>query len=423
MNEYDGAQPNRAAREARSADRPRAGLGKLVLPTGDEKLFAAADPRGLMAGRGPQSEIFLDDISVSWRHACFQFVDGTPTVRDLDSTNGTFVNGARVVGTHVLADGDHVRLGNVMLAFHLAAPKVARSPAGPEPAPTSGAVTAMTSPPAAAGTPAAPAGREETTGSLVLPGGDEKTLRSGDPGLTAGRVAENDIWLDNPSVSRRHAHFQYVNGAATVRDLGSTNGTFVNGERITGTFILRDGDSIQVGNVVLVFRSVTPAAAPAPAEAAGPVATFQPPAAPPPPAAGPPVEVPWQAPPPAAAGPAAGGITRHTMLSLPAGMAAAELSPLGALDIESAEAFRQLFAELLERGVRRFLVDLQHVNYVDSTGLGTLLQSCRDAQARGGKYWLFNVSPEVRAIFEVTNLHKIINIDSTRAAAFAEAQE
>ncbi|HEY2579962.1 MAG TPA: FHA domain-containing protein [Streptosporangiaceae bacterium] len=69
---------------------------------------------------------------------------------------------------------------------------------------------------------------------------------------TAGRHPESDIFLDDVTVSRRHAEFYRQGGTFTVRDVGSLNGTYVNRERIE-TAGLNGGDEVQVGKFRLVF--------------------------------------------------------------------------------------------------------------------------------------------------------------------------
>jgi len=71
-----------------------------------------------------------------------------------------------------------------------------------------------------------------------------------------GRGSEADIVVDDPGVSRRHAEIRLDDGSAVVRDLGSTNGTFVDGERAS-TARLSDGSSITIGRtrITVTFRS------------------------------------------------------------------------------------------------------------------------------------------------------------------------
>jgi pSer/pThr/pTyr-binding forkhead associated (FHA) protein len=70
---------------------------------------------------------------------------------------------------------------------------------------------------------------------------------------TVGRHPEADIFLDDVTVSRRHAEFLRTGSAFEVKDLGSLNGTYLDGNRITGTAPLHDGAEVQVGKFRLTF--------------------------------------------------------------------------------------------------------------------------------------------------------------------------
>ena len=69
---------------------------------------------------------------------------------------------------------------------------------------------------------------------------------------TVGRLPESDVFLDDVTVSRSHARVERRDGSFFVSDLGSLNGTYVNGERVDETK-LASGDEIQVGKFKLVF--------------------------------------------------------------------------------------------------------------------------------------------------------------------------
>jgi pSer/pThr/pTyr-binding forkhead associated (FHA) protein len=69
---------------------------------------------------------------------------------------------------------------------------------------------------------------------------------------TAGRHPQSDIFLDDVTVSRRHAEFRRSGQGFTVRDVGSLNGTYVNRSRIDETS-LSNGDEVQIGKYRLVF--------------------------------------------------------------------------------------------------------------------------------------------------------------------------
>lgn len=70
---------------------------------------------------------------------------------------------------------------------------------------------------------------------------------------TAGRHPQSDIFLDDVTVSRKHAEFLAVEGGFAVRDVGSLNGTYVNRERIDRA-VLRAGDEVQIGKYRLTYH-------------------------------------------------------------------------------------------------------------------------------------------------------------------------
>ncbi len=72
--------------------------------------------------------------------------------------------------------------------------------------------------------------------------------------VTAGRHPESEIFLDDVTVSRRHAEFHRTGTDFSVRDVGSLNGTYVNRDRIDEVS-LKDGDEVQIGKYRLVFYS------------------------------------------------------------------------------------------------------------------------------------------------------------------------
>ncbi len=70
-----------------------------------------------------------------------------------------------------------------------------------------------------------------------------------------GREANNDITINDPEVSRRHARLYVQGGNMILEDLGSTNGTSVNGQRLTGPYVLRAGEIITLGEkITLLFE-------------------------------------------------------------------------------------------------------------------------------------------------------------------------
>jgi pSer/pThr/pTyr-binding forkhead associated (FHA) protein len=72
-----------------------------------------------------------------------------------------------------------------------------------------------------------------------------------------GRDPDCAVSLEDMSVSRHHARIVISNGAATIEDLGSKNGTCVNGRRITDVTTVENGDQIRVGSVSMVYQRLS----------------------------------------------------------------------------------------------------------------------------------------------------------------------
>jgi pSer/pThr/pTyr-binding forkhead associated (FHA) protein len=79
---------------------------------------------------------------------------------------------------------------------------------------------------------------------------------------TVGRSPGNDIFLDDVTVSRKHAEFRRSGHTFSVRDVGSLNGTYVGRERIDGEATLRSGDEVQVGKFRFLFQQAAQPSAP-----------------------------------------------------------------------------------------------------------------------------------------------------------------
>lgn len=100
-----------------------------------------------------------------------------------------------------------------------------------------------------------------------MPGQYQLTMRSGpNPGtvyaldsdqISIGRDSANEIPVNDAEVSRRHSRLTFQGGKYVLEDLGSTNGTFVNGQRLTSPRVLKSGEVISLGEqIVFVYEAV-----------------------------------------------------------------------------------------------------------------------------------------------------------------------
>jgi ABC-2 type transport system ATP-binding protein len=212
-----------------------------------------------LIGRGPDADVVVGDTEVSTRHASLVLVDGGVSLEDHGSTNGTFVNGRRVTGSQELQAGDRIQLGSTVIEVRGLAP--APAPSQPVAAPSQVTrVKQIPTLPLLAFSAGQRAGTEVPVGEQVVVGRD--------PG------AANVVLDEDPEVSRRHASFSPAGAGLIVQDLGSTNGTFVNGHRLEHAVTVSTGDRVQIGETIIDVRLfgetvVEPPAAAPPAPATG----------------------------------------------------------------------------------------------------------------------------------------------------------
>jgi pSer/pThr/pTyr-binding forkhead associated (FHA) protein len=92
----------------------------------------------------------------------------------------------------------------------------------------------------------------------VIAGPSQGTRYALTDGAVLGRAKSAAIHLDAKSVSRRHAELLRGTSGWTISDLGSSNGTWVNGTRVTSPTALRLSDQVQVGEVVMLVETGLP---------------------------------------------------------------------------------------------------------------------------------------------------------------------
>jgi pSer/pThr/pTyr-binding forkhead associated (FHA) protein len=258
---------------------------QLWVTEGEERGNSLSVDAGLMIGRAAPDEDgrLGGDPEISRAHARIsREAGGQLTIEDLGSANGTFVNDERLDAPRALELGDVIRVGRTVLQV--------RDRSGQVPEKTELSMAAPVAEPPHV--PAAPA--EELVVTAGAAAGKRLALEDE---LVIGRAVSGDGMLsDDHELSRRHARVaRDADGQLTIEDLGSANGTFVNGERIRDPRPLRLGDSVRIGSSSLQLTQVGQAPAAPAVEAATP-----PPQAPAPPKpSAPPAAAPRSSPAPA----------------------------------------------------------------------------------------------------------------------------
>jgi pSer/pThr/pTyr-binding forkhead associated (FHA) protein len=249
--------------------RTRSG-GRLVCLTDGREYSVGSGP--LSFGRDAGSDVVVSGNEVSRNHAEIRNEADGYLLLDL-SVNGTYVNGERIGKTHTLARADVIRIGNDEFRFYADASETASAGAAPvESAPRQ---PETASPPAAAPPGAAqrlsdtmhgipeepqrntpPAPEAAPLASLLFRSGEFKGRRLPIrvPVANIGRGDYNDVVISDASVSTMHAKLQRREAIWILSDLGSTNGTFVEGERLSGEVALTPGTTLRFGDVIALFE-------------------------------------------------------------------------------------------------------------------------------------------------------------------------
>ncbi|MEP7346291.1 MAG: FHA domain-containing protein [Gemmatimonadaceae bacterium] len=257
-----------AASWARSGEPALTGGRLISLMDGRDYLIGTGS---ITIGRDAGCDIVVAVTEVSRRHAR---VESTPEGYYLvdTSTNGVLLNGERIMGTAALGRGDTIRVGPEEFRFHADATPVAPPPPPPiivPPPPriaspnTAKRVDADAGPTSASSQPrgtAAAGSRRPVLATLeVMNEGPTKGDRFEITTTLAhvGRGTHNDIPIADDSVSDLHAKLQLRDNGWYVVDMGSTNGTYVGGERVTGEAQLLGNADVRFGGIKFAFRSMS----------------------------------------------------------------------------------------------------------------------------------------------------------------------
>ncbi|MFF5709116.1 MULTISPECIES: ABC transporter ATP-binding protein/permease [Streptomyces] len=274
------------------------GVPELVLEL-NGRTWTLDPSRSYTLGRDPQGDLVIDDARVSWRHATISWGGRSWVIEDHGSTNGTFLQGQRIHQVEI-GPGSAVHLGNatdgprlnLAAAGAAAAPQQQapqqqvpqqQTPAQQAPAhqaagaaaaqadwathqapPQQGWQQPVQQPPAHQQAPHQPVphqqgpaqGHPGGAAGAPSPYGDHRsptTFYQLDLGrvMRIGRALENELVVSDLQVSRNHAEFHATpDGRFEIRDLGSHNGTYVNGQPIPkgGTALLGPQDIVGVGH-------------------------------------------------------------------------------------------------------------------------------------------------------------------------------
>ncbi|HET9012046.1 MAG TPA: FHA domain-containing protein, partial [Gemmatimonadaceae bacterium] len=256
------------------ASRPTAASGGRLVSLVDGKEYTVPSG-GLVFGREASCDVVVAQNEVSRRHAEIAPDGQGYVVRDL-SSNGVYVNGERVQGSHRMARADVVRIGTEEFRFYADVLAASATPAVSQPASAPPSAAPAPAPaPAPASAPAEPESARAALMSaptpLAQPRHDDPrpvlaTLESRNEGPAkgtkyplrtplahVGRGAHNDVRLQDDSVSETHAKLQRRDDGWYVVDMGSTNGTYVAGTRITGERRLDGSPDLRFGGMKMRF--------------------------------------------------------------------------------------------------------------------------------------------------------------------------
>ncbi len=220
--------------------------GRLVLTTPgkpNQEFVLSGKKVGL--GRAPTNDIIIQDAKASRAHAQFELDEDGCTLVDLKSSNGTKVNG-KLVERAALASGDLITIGESALRYEI---DFALDRTVLEDIHSDSDLDATL---AESFLPATLTDTEMTR--LVISAGDKTwEIPFTEDAIHIGRDPKSDVVLDHPKVSRDHARIERRGDRFVLKDLQSSNGTFLGDQRIEEVD-LKSGDSIQVGEARMVFK-------------------------------------------------------------------------------------------------------------------------------------------------------------------------
>ncbi len=202
-------------------------------------------------GRDPGNDIQIPLTTVSRNHARIFYEMGDYFLEDLGSTHGSHHNGRKIPNgeKRLLRDGDTIQVMSFRITFKTTAgTALDRRPGEKTEQLARRMVQEVLSSLGGATT--------EPPSLRVMNGPDEGNryeLAEDAVEITIGRSPDCDLTLNDQNASRRHCLIKRNFHGFTAQDLGSKNGVLVNGDRIEGAQLIKDGDELQIGGVKLTF--------------------------------------------------------------------------------------------------------------------------------------------------------------------------
>jgi pSer/pThr/pTyr-binding forkhead associated (FHA) protein len=234
-------------------------------------------------GRDEDCDIWIDDDMASRHHAELAYEQGKAYLTDCDSLNGVLLNAKRMHGSVALETNDVLQVGAQSFCFILAQPRLAQAeqsdPLAHHTLRTSlhglseDSALLPSTPFSDVRFPVVVSHSGETAqidykvpqlpatnpgGAVILRNGAmvDYSFLLDRAVISVGRGVESDVVINDTSLSRRHVQFLRQPDGDYVQDLGSLNGTQVNGEALRTPRLLQVGDSIVLGNVRLEYAAL-----------------------------------------------------------------------------------------------------------------------------------------------------------------------
>lgn len=196
---------------------------QLVLPGGQAWPLTGG---AVSIGRDIGNDILIDHPGVAAHHAKIAVIGNRHVLLDLPGSGGTHVNGERVHDLYVLHDGDAIEVADQRFEFY-----------------------AASSNPTPSRSDESDLGADRALGVLLF-----RELTLTEPQLTIGRAPENQLVIEDSRVSSEHAKIIQSDDKYWLLDLRSSNGTFVNEQRVADVHLLHDGDVISIGATIVTFK-------------------------------------------------------------------------------------------------------------------------------------------------------------------------